>query len=1004
MGKIKVFFTAAVLLLSATLAVAQNYPVTGTVTQQNGEPIAGAAVQLKGNNTVYAMTDAYGYYVISAPKEGVLVISCLGYQTVEQNINGKSTINAVLPLESERLDDVVVVAYGTVRREANTGSVATMKEEGLAEAPVSSVDKLLSGKMAGVQVTSSSGQPGASTDIRIRGISSLNAGSDPLWVVDGIPVMTGDQSYFTNTANAMSVINPNDIESITVLKDAAAASIYGSRAANGVILVTTKSGKAGNAKFTARAKFGASTLANDNNFGVMSGEQLLDWQRAAAVNAGYNPDDPTSAYYRPKSLLTGDLTNWMDALTRMGTLQEYEINASAGTERGKFYSSLAYQKNNGITYGTDFQKFTARVNSDYNLTRALSIGTRINLAYTMANDIPMQDLYGSNPFFAGLLILPWTPLYDDEGNFNIDIPENSDTNPRFTAINDDQWEKQYRAHGTVYLQWEPVKNLVFKTNNSAETTFGEGRRYWGPDPGDSKGTLQTSTTQFLTFTTSNTVTYQTYLGNHSLRAMLGQEAMRESYYEYYMYAPTVDASIPYMNTSIAADDQTAYGASYSTLLSFFGMLDWNYDEKYFLTGSLREDGSSLFGADSRWGLFWSVGGSWNISKEKWMKPVRNVLNLLKIRASYGVNGNNSIAPYRAYGVYASAAYNGGTGSLPSTPDNSALSWEKNRTWNVGLDASLFANRLNLQLDVYNRLTEDMLLNKQVPQTSGFSSNFMNVGSMSNKGIEIQLDGDVVSTADLVWNIGANIAFNKSEVIDLGDSEFMSYSVDGRLRHVVGKSFYTFYLKDYYGVNPSNGEALWWNHELDEKGEIVEGKSVLTSNYNEASYIYCGSPEPLFTGGFNTTLSWKGLNLSAFFEYKYGNKVMIVENRYFNSDGNQMSMNQTINSLNYWKNPGDTGVYPKPVAGNSTNSYSFSSDRWIEDGSYLRLKDITLSYTFPSKWMQKAKLGGLKVYVSALNLYTFHDVNFWDPERGLDGLGYGIYPMTKSFVGGIEVSF
>ncbi len=1004
MRKIKVFFTAAVLLLSSIISVAQNYPVTGTVTQQNGEPIAGAAVQLKGNNTVYAMTDAYGYYVISAPKEGVLVVSCLGYQTVEQNVNGKSTVNVVLPLESERLDDVVVVAYGTVRREANTGSVAVMKEEGLAEAPVSSVDKMLAGKMAGVQVTSSTGQPGASTDIRIRGISSLNAGSDPLWVVDGIPVATGDQSYFTNTSNAMSVINPNDIESITVLKDAAAASIYGSRAANGVILVTTKSGKAGNAKFTARAKFGASTLANDNHFGVMSGAQLVDWQRTVIKNAGKNPDDPTSSYYRPLSLLTNELTNWMDAFTKMGFLQEYEINASAGTERGKFYSSLAYQKNDGVIHGTDFQKFTARVNSDYNLTRSLSIGTRVNLAYTMANDIPTQSLYYSNPFFAGLTVLPWTAYYDAEGNYNLNIPENSNTNPLWTAINDDQWEKQYRVHGTVYLQWEPIKNLVFKTNNSVEGTFGEGRRYWGPDPGDNKGTLQTSTTQYLTLTTSNTATYNTYLGNHSLRVMLGQEAMRRSYHYYYSYAPSVDAAMPYLNTAVSADDSVGYSANYRTLLSFFGMLDWNYDERYFLTGSIREDGSSLFGSDSRWGLFWSVGGSWNMTKEKWMKPVTKVMNLLKIRASYGVNGNNNIAPYQAYGVYASAAYNGGTGMLPSSPDNASLSWEKNKTWNVGLDASFFANRLNLNLDVYSRITDDMLLSKQVPQTSGFSSNFMNVGSLSNKGIEIQLDGDVISNGELTWNIGANIAFNRSEVLDLGDSDFMSYSGDSRIRHVVGKQFYTFYLKDYYGVNPSNGEALWWNHQLDEDGNIIEGKSVLTNDYNNASYIYCGSPEPVCTGGFNTSLTWKGLSFSAFFEYKCGNKVMIIENRYFNSDGNQMSMNQSVESLNHWKKPGDTGVFPKPYAGNASNSYSFGSDRWIEDGSYLRLKDITLSYSFPSKWMQKIHLNGLKVYVSALNLYTFHDVDFWDPERGLDGMGYGIYPMTKSFVGGIEVSF
>ncbi len=1011
MKKVKALFAVVALILATAVASAQNIRVSGTVSEAGGEGIHGAAVQLQGSTTVYAMTDAAGNFTISVPRDGVLVVSCLGYKTQEVAVNGRNFINVELETDTERLEETIVVAYGTVRREAATGSVTQMKSDGLAEAPVSSVDKLLAGKMAGVQVTAQTGQPGAATDIRIRGISSLNAGNDPLWVVDGIPVQTGDQSYFMNTSNAMAAINPNDIESITVLKDAAAASIYGSRAANGVILVTTKSGKAGRANFNARVKFGASQLANDNHFGIMNGHQLLEWQRAAITNAGYNPDDPTSSYYRPMSLLTGPLTNWMKEFTRLGNLSEYEINASAGNDRSKFYSSLSYQRNDGITYGTDFQKFTARVNTDYKLTKTLEIGARVNLAYTMANDTPMQSLYYSNPFFAGMTILPWTPFYDADGNYNVNIPENSNTNPLYTAANDDQWEKQYRAHGTVYLQWEPIRNLVFKTNNSVETTFGEGRRYWAPDPGDTEGTLQTSTTQYVTLTTSNTATYNFSLEDHNFRLMAGQEAMRRSYMYYYMYAPTVDAKIPYMNTATSATDQTGYSANYRTLLSFFGMFDYNFNNKYFLTASVREDGSSLFGSANQWGLFWSVGGSWNITNEAFMKPTRNWLSLLKFRASYGVNGNNSIAPYRAYGVYASAAYNGGTGMLPSSPDNQSLSWEKNYTWNIGLDGGFFDNRLNFQFDVYDRKTTDMLLDKQVPQTSGFSSNFMNIGSMKNNGVELQMDADIIRNRDLVWNVGFNFAYNKSKILDLGDTKEMTYS-DSRIKHKVGERFYTFYLKDYYGVNPSTGAAVWRHHdytyEKDAEGNdtdvILEDKVTLTSDYNKASYIYAGSPEPKYTGGFNTSVSYKGLNLSVFLEYKYGNKVLIVENRYINSDGSQMSMNQSIRSLDYWKKAGDTGVFPMPKAGNSSNSYTFASTRWLQDGSYLRVKDITLSYNLPDTWMKAIHMKAIKVYASALNLFTFHDVDFWDPERGLDGMGTGVYPMTKSFVGGVEVSF
>jgi hypothetical protein len=330
--------------------------------------------------------------------------------------------------------------------------------------------------------------------------------------------------------------------------------------------------------------------------------------------------------------------------------------------------------------------------------------------------------------------------------------------------------------------------------------------------------------------------------------------------------------------------------------------------------------------------------------------------------------------------------------LPSRPENQELSWEKNATWNVGLDFG-FYNRVRGSVDVYERTTKDMLLNKAVPQTSGFSSNFMNIGSLKNTGVEAQLDGDIIRTNDWNWNLGVNFAWNKTEILDLGDVEEMTYSGDSRLKHVVGKSFYTFYIKDYYGVNPSNGEALW---------RTKDGQ--LTNDYNKAQYIYAGTPEPKFTGGINTSVAWKGLSLSAFFEYKVGNKVLIVENRYVQSDGNQMNMNQALGALNYWEKPGDTGVNPKPVAGNASNSYTFASTRWMEDGSYLRLKDVTLSYTFPQAWMKKIHLQNLKVYVSGLNLYTFHDVQWWDPERGVDGMGAGIYPMTKTIVGGLEVSF
>lgn len=994
MKKAKLFLSSLFLLL-AVVASAQNIRVTGTVTESSGDAVVAAAVQLKGSSTVYAMTDALGNYSISVPSDGVLVVSCLGFQEVEVPVSGRTVVNVTLEADSERLDDVVVVAYGTVRKEAVTGSVSSMKGETLASAPVTSIDKALSGKMAGVQVTAASGQPGAASQIRIRGYSSISASNSPLWVIDGIPVVSGDVSLMTNTSNQQATINPNDIESITVLKDAAAAAAYGSRAANGVILVQTKSGKEGKSQFDARAKFGINWLQSDSDFRMMTPEELLSYQRQAIVNAGLNPDDPTGTYYRPESLLSGELTNWMDHFTRLGRLQEYEITARGGDSKAKYYSSLSYHKNEGVFYGVDYDRFQARINADYNLLKNLTSGVRVNASFTDQSDIPMQSLYYSNPAWAGLTLLPWIPKYDQYGNHNVNISSNSNQNPRATAEYDDQWQKGYNFNGTMYLRWEPFRNLTLETRNAAEVSYNDSRRYWNPKSRGSASdpTLQTYQSFLTQYTTSNTVTYSNlFNGIHSFRVVGGQEAMTHQYEENYIYAPGVDAAIPYVNTANQANTEGEYVINRETLLSFFGIADYNYDNRYFLQANVREDGSSLFGANRKWGLFWSVSASWNLSNESFMKNVTPI-DLLKIRASYGVNGNNGIETYKAYGLYRSSTYNGVVGMRPSQPSNEDLSWEKNKTWDVGFDFGLFG-RIHGTFDVYSRKTEDMLLDVSVPQTTGFSSNTKNIGSMKNSGIEFMIDGDIINSEEFYWNVGFNISHNKSLILNLGpDVEAINPS-SWVTQYRVGHPMYEYYLHDYAGVNPANGEALWYT----EDGSI-------TNDYSQSREVFCGSPEPKLMGGFNTTFAWNGLSLSAFFEYKYGNYVCILnEWSYLNGDGSDLTMNQMASSLNYWKKPGDIGVTPKPIAGNTTNSAAARSTRFLERGDYLRIKDITLAYNFSERILKPVHLKGLKVYISGLNLYCFNDVNFWDPEMGVTGAGAGVYPLTKSFVGGIEVSF
>ncbi len=993
MKKAKLYFSAILALLTVSLS-AQNVKVTGTVTDaSNGDPVIGAAVQLKGSTSNYTLTDSFGAYSISVPSNATLTVSCMGYVLAEVSVNGRQNLDIALNPDSQLLDETIVVAYGTAKREAVTGSVSAVKGQGLAEAPVSSVDKMLSGKLAGVQISMNSGQPGAASQIRVRGTSSINASNAPLWVVDGIPIISAGTSEMTNQSNSIATINPNDIESITVLKDAAAAAVYGSRAANGVILVTTKSGKEGQAQFDARAKYGVSWLQSDSGFRMMTPSELLAYQRDAVYNAGMDPDDPTGTYYRPLSLLSKEQTNWMEHFTRPGVLQEYEISARGGTNKAKYFSSVSYHKNDGVFYGIDYSKFQARVNADYKLRDNLETGVRVNAAYTEQNDVPMESLYYSNPAWAGLGLLPWIPKYDENGDFNTNIPSNSNQNPRATAAYDDQWSKSYRFNGTAFLRWELTKNLVAETKNSAEVAFTQDRRYWSPKSHPKQGgtgTLQTTNSQFQNLTTSNTLNYTNiFEGYHSVRALLGQEANRYNYEFMYTSAQGVDPEIPYVNTGDSSKKETEQGFTRETLLSFFGILDYNYDNKYFAQLTAREDGSSLFGEQNKWGFFWSASASWNMSREKWMQY--RWLDLLKIRASYGVNGNNGIAAYKAYGVYASSQYNGVVGMLPSQPSNPYLSWEKNGTWNVGVDFG-FLGRVRGSVDVYSRKTTDMLLSKKVPQTTGFSTNFMNAGAMKNDGVEFQIDGDIVSTSDMLWNVGLNLAYNRNEILDLaGDEKIEAASY---MHYVVGKSRYTYYLTDYYGVNPSNGEALF---------RAADG--TLTNNAAKAQKIYAGSPEPKIIGGFNTSFAWKGFSASAFFEFKAGNKVFLVnEWSYLNSDGSEMTMNQMASSNNYWKKPGDTGVQPKPVAGQSVSNDATLSTRWLADGSYLRVKDVTISYSLQERALKKLKVKGLKFYVSGLNLYCFNDVNFWDPEQGITGLTAGTYPLTKSVVGGIELSF
>ena len=510
MRKIKSFFAVVALLLTASVAFAQNVHVTGSVREANGDAVSGAAVQLKGSTTTYAMTDALGGYKITVPANGTLVFSCLGYKTAEIAVGGRQVIDVTLESDAEQLSETIVVAYGTVKREAVTGSVSSVKGDVLAAAPVTSVDKALAGKLAGVAISATS--------------------NEPLWVVDGIPVLTGNIGYESNSNSALTGLNPNDIENITVLKDAAAAAAYGSRAANGVILVTTKSGKEGRSQFNVRAKYGINWLQPDSGFRMMTASEFLGWSRDAIRNAGTDPDNPASgSYYRPLSLLNNKLYNPLHEFTRLGNTQEYEVSANGGNNKAKYFSSFSYQKDQGVFYGVEFQKLQGRINASYKLLDNLETGVRFNLAYTEQSDVPMQSLYTASPIWTGQTTMPWLPLTDENGKFVGNSAVNSGENPRATAENDEKWDHTFHLNGTVNLKWTPIKNLDIETRNSMESFFINSRTWYTPAAHDNAyaNQLETYDRQVHQLTTSNTITYQNVFGGyHSLRALVGQEAMR----------------------------------------------------------------------------------------------------------------------------------------------------------------------------------------------------------------------------------------------------------------------------------------------------------------------------------------------------------------------------------------------------------------------------------------------------------------------------------------------
>ena len=906
--------------------------------------------------------------------------------------------------DTEVLDEVVVTGYGVQRKASFTGAAAVVGKDVLAKKTDANFVKALEGAVPGIQMNNSTSMPGIWGSIYVRGRGSLNSGTQPLYVIDGMPVDsdTDDNSltYSTNnTIDPMSSLNPADIESITVLKDAAATAIYGSRAANGVIVVTTKKGAEGKFNINLDIKQGFVTTAN-NNMDFANAQQTMklftdgytaaqggDWQE----NYNYLADD-YFGWDRKSSY------DWMDAISRKGYYQDYNLNMQGRTGSTGYYVGLGYLNTEGLIIGSDLERFSGRLNLDTKFKWA-TLGVNSSYSYTTQNGFSLSTAGSmSSPLTAAVSSqTPMDPFYDSEGNYaNI-----NNYNP--LALMDEKTGELNQSN-TQMVNLNPYFQIDFGKGIYAKTTLGvninELRQYqywsalYNPQAQDYNGLGQQYNSKSTVVTWNNIIGWNyKFADKHDISLMLGQEMQKKSYfYEYYAKSDFPFAASGMRDLTTAGTDQgNEYYKQEARLASYFADVHYSYADKYYLSGSFRRDGSSVFGTDNRWGNFWSVGGKWRISGEEFLSENEIITNAT-LRASYGTVGNQDISWYAARGFYSSGYnYNQMPGMRPTSIPNPELTWEVSKKFDIGFDLS-FLQRIHLTFDFYNEETSDALFEIPLSMTTGISKTYQNIGSIRNRGIEASINASVINNNNLTWNIYANMTWNKNKIIKLSTDEPIEYTYQ-----IIeeGRPYRQFYMKEYVGIDHETGKPLWY---LNKEGDET------TSDYNAAAKRYVGDADPKVLGGFGTNLTWKGVDFNLNFNYRLGGKV-------YNSGaaftGFGMAFRTPLEdvALNSWTPENKNAKYPQYIYRDPNNATATSS-RYLYSGNYLRISNVTLGYTLPKTWTQKAFIQKLRAYVSVDNLYTFTASDFvgYNPETSANGVIAWQYPATCTFIGGIQLTF
>ncbi len=1009
----------ALLFLWGFTASAQQ-KVTGTVTNvEDGKPVAFATVVAKGSTSAVATTDEKGFYSINVPN-GItaLVFTSFGMTDKEVAINGQTVVNVTMDPDAMMLDETIVVAYGTAKKGTYTGSASVLKADKLADIPVTSFQNALQGQVAGLQFNQTSGQAGSVSNIRIRGTGSMNATNEPLYVIDGVPVVSGDASqlsYISN--NVMSTLNPADIESITVLKDAAASALYGSRAANGVIVITTKKGKQGKMKVDFKMNIGITPDFAYNNFETVAPDEMRALLYENRYN-GYIDAGQTEATARTNAQARLDAAlpidprgyyDWEDALFRTGVYQNYDISLSGANEMTSYYTSLSYTNDKGRNYNNDMQRLSARLNVTQKVGKFVELNSNINVAQVDKTGFNDTRNTGSNYFFAlrNLLFQDWWPTKADG----------------VTPVTD-----RYASYAYNYLYYDNLKDissdmfkislvesasvkilpeLIFKSVFNYDLTRTDDHAYYAPQHYNASGTngsVNEYSTKIAKLVSSSTLVFnKDFSEKHNVNILLGFEAEKNK--TNYMRSTGTQLS---NETVYGAGDKDASAYYWgNNMLSFFSRAEYNYDGKYYVSGSFRRDGSSRLGPDSRWGNFWSVAAAWRLKNEAFLKDVSWLSNL-RIRTSYGVNGTLPSSNYGFLSLYSVGyAYSGKPGGIVTTTAFPGLSWESNYTYNIALESSFFNNRLNVNAEYYNRTSKDLLQNVQVSRITGFSSVLMNFGAMNNQGFEFEVNGDIIRSKDWTWNVGVNASTLKSKVTELygGDDIIWSDPTggDGNATFIYreGYSPKSFYGYEYAGVNPDNGKPMWYLNNSSTPDLTVNGRPVTYSKAN-ADNVIIGCSDPDVYGGIYTNLRWKGISLAANFAYSLGGDSYNATAKDNQDDGYYSTRTMSKAALDRWQKPGDITSTPKRTYDQS--SAQGVQSRWLDENNYLRLKNITISYNLPSELLQKFFIKNMRVYATATNILTFASVKEYDPEVNVYGTRAWEMPLSKTYSFGLEIGF